>query len=87
MRYRIVMAAVLAALGAACGTPPPAGTDWQPATSTSARDAALGECSEAVDLRMELRGYPRRPSPQTPQYRYREAFLDKCMRDKGYEPG
>lgn len=86
MRYR-TMAAAFAMLAASCGTPPPAGTDWEAATPTSARDAALGECGEDVDLRMQLRGYPRRPSPQTPQYRYREAFFEKCMRDKGYEPG
>ncbi|HEV7368409.1 hypothetical protein [Arenibaculum sp.] len=86
MRYRSV-AAVLAMLAASCGTAPPAGTDWEAATSTSARDAALSECDEQVDMRMQLRGYPRQPSPETPQYRYREAFFDKCMRDKGYEPG
>jgi hypothetical protein len=55
---------------------------WQP--TASALDVARAECDEQVDTRMQLRGYPRRPSPDTPQFRYRREFFNKCMQDKGY---
>ena len=46
---------------------------------------AESECAEQVDVKMQLRGYPRRPSPETPQYSYRREIYGKCMRDKGYQ--
>jgi hypothetical protein len=46
---------------------------------------AESECAEQVDTKMQLRGYPRRPSPETPQYSYRREIFAKCMRDKGYQ--
>jgi hypothetical protein len=55
---------------------------WQP--TESALDVARAECNDQIDTRMQLRGYPRRPSPDTPQYRYRQEFFNKCMQDKGY---
>jgi hypothetical protein len=56
---------------------------WEPTASTQAM--AEGECAEQVDIKMQLRGYPRRPSPETPQYSYRREIFAKCMRDKGYQ--
>lgn len=52
----------------------------------SAKDIARDECEETVDTQMRLRGYPRRPSPDTPQAKYRADILDACMRSKGYAP-
>jgi len=51
-----------------------------------AREVALADCDDQVDERMLQRGYPRRPSAETPQFRYRAEFFAKCMRDKGFEP-
>jgi hypothetical protein len=56
---------------------------WEPTAGTQA--VAESECSEQVDIKMQLRGYPRRPSPETPQYSYRREIFAKCMRDKGYQ--
>lgn len=58
-------------------------TRWEPTRNT--QTVAEGECSEQVDVKMQLRGYPRRPSPETPQYSYRREIFAKCMRDKGYQ--
>ena len=33
---------------------------------------------------MRLRGYPHRPLPETPQFRYRKEIFAQCMRRKGY---
>ncbi|WP_207480638.1 hypothetical protein [Arenibaculum pallidiluteum] len=57
---------------------------WSP--TPAAREVALADCDDQVDERMLLRGYPRRPSAETPQARYRREFFAKCMRDKGYDP-
>jgi len=56
---------------------------WE--ATRSAKDIAGSECGEQVDQKMQLRGYPRRPSPETPQFGYRKEIFAKCMRDKGYE--
>jgi len=58
-------------------------TRWEPTAGT--QTVAEGECVEQVDIKMQLRGYPRRPSPETPQYSYRREIFAKCMRDKGYQ--
>ena len=56
---------------------------WEPTAGT--QTVAESECAEQVDIKMQLRGYPRRPSPETPQYSYRREIFAKCMRDKGYQ--
>jgi hypothetical protein len=56
---------------------------WEPTAGT--QSVAESECGEQVDIKMQLRGYPRRPSPETPQYSYRREIFAKCMRDKGYQ--
>ena len=56
---------------------------WEPTAGT--QSIAESECGEQVDVKMQLRGYPRRPSPETPQYSYRREIFAKCMRDKGYQ--
>lgn len=56
---------------------------WEPTAGTQA--VAESECGEQVDIKMQLRGYPRRPSPETPQFSYRREIFAKCMRDKGYQ--
>ena len=56
---------------------------WEPTAGT--QSVAESECGEQVDVKMQLRGYPRRPSPETPQYSYRREIFAKCMRDKGYQ--
>lgn len=56
---------------------------WEPTAGT--QDVAESECGEQVDIKMQLRGYPRRPSPETPQFSYRREIFAKCMRDKGYQ--
>jgi hypothetical protein len=82
---RIAALVFLTALLAGCGT---GETNPERAwvATASAREVALEDCDDQVDTRMQLRGYPRRPSPETPQFRYRREFFSKCMRDKGYEP-
>jgi hypothetical protein len=93
-----VLAIILAALllPAACGGDAGTGTGagrledpgrWRPAESGAPRLAALEECDDSTGRIMRLRGYPARPSPETPQYRYRAQWFAKCMRDKGYEDG
>ncbi len=81
---RALAGAFLVALLAGCGggeaNPERA---WTP--TGDAREVALADCDDQVDTRMQLRGYPRRPSAETPQFRYRQVFFEKCMRDKGYE--
>lgn len=56
--------------------------EWT-ATETTAT-AAYDECIEQVDNTMRLRGYPYRPLPETPQFRYRKEIFALCMRRKGY---
>ena len=56
---------------------------WEPTAGTQA--VAESECGEQVDIKMQLRGYKRRPSPETPQFSYRREIFAKCMRDKGYQ--
>jgi hypothetical protein len=56
---------------------------WEPTKAT--QTMAESECAEQVDTKMQLRGYPRRPSAETPQYSYRREIFAKCMRDKGYQ--
>ena len=56
---------------------------WEPTAGT--QSVAESECGEQVDVKMQLRGYPRRPSPETPQFSYRREIFAKCMRDKGYQ--
>jgi hypothetical protein len=56
---------------------------WEPTGGT--QSVAESECGEQVDIKMQLRGYPRRPSPETPQFSYRREIFAKCMRDKGYQ--
>ena len=56
---------------------------WEPTAGT--QSVAESECGEQVDVKMQLRGYPRRPSPETPQFSYRREIFAKCMRDKGYK--
>jgi hypothetical protein len=56
---------------------------WESTSGT--QTVTESECSEQVDIKMQLRGYPRRPSPETPQYSYRREIFAKCMRDKGYQ--
>jgi hypothetical protein len=56
---------------------------WEPTAGT--QGVAESECGEQVDIKMQLRGYPRRPSPETPQFSYRREIFAKCMRDKGYQ--
>jgi hypothetical protein len=92
MKHRPVLALAALLLPAACGGD--AGTGrledpgrWRPAESGAPRLAALEECDDSTGQIMRLRGYPARPSPETPQYRYRAQWFAKCMRDKGYEDG
>lgn len=66
---------------ASCGSTP-AYREWT-ATETTAT-AAYDECIEQVDNTMRLRGYPYRPLPETPQFRYRKEIFALCMRRKGY---
>lgn len=73
--------AVGALLLASCGSTP-AYREWT-ATETTAT-AAYDECTEQVDTTMRLRGYPYRPLPETPQFRYRKEIFALCMRRKGY---
>lgn len=78
----VLAAFVLLAL-AACG----GGRDrpeWRPAGEAPLENAQ-DECQVLVDDQMRLRGYPRRPSPETPQALYRREIFDACMRGKGYE--
>ena len=58
-------------------------TRWEP--TEGVQSVAESECAEQVDIKMQLRGYPRRPRPETPQYSYRREIFAKCMRDKGYQ--
>ncbi|UEM03848.1 hypothetical protein JL101_028540 [Skermanella rosea] len=73
-------AAALLILGGCSGSDN--ATRWEP--TRSAQSVAESECAEQVDVKMQLRGYPRRPSPETPQFSYRREIFAKCMRDKGY---
>lgn len=59
--------------------------EWKPA-GEAPLETARDECQTQVDDQMRLRGYPRRPSPETPQALYRREIFDACMRSKGYEP-
>ncbi|AWJ91750.1 hypothetical protein Sp245p_18190 (plasmid) [Azospirillum baldaniorum] len=79
LRHAILAGATL--LLAACGSTP-AYREWT-ATETTAT-AAYDECIEQVDNTMRLRGYPYRPLPETPQFRYRKEIFALCMRRKGY---
>ncbi len=47
---------------------------------------AQDACTEEVSVLMRLRGYPRRPGPETPQYEYRQIMFARCMGRKGYVP-
>lgn len=73
---------VSALLVSACGSS--SEPKWE--ATRKAPDIARDECNEQVDVTMRLRGYPRRPSPETPQYGYRTEIFGKCMRAKGYAP-
>lgn len=66
---------------AACGSTP-AYREWS-ATKTTAT-AAYDECTDEVDTTMRLRGYPKHPLPETPQFGYRKEIFGQCMRRKGY---
>ncbi|MBP2313025.1 hypothetical protein [Azospirillum soli] len=66
---------------AACGSTPTY-REWT-ATETTA-PAAFDECTDEVDTTMRLRGYPYRPLPETPQFKYRKEIFAQCMRRKGY---
>ncbi|AWK88976.1 hypothetical protein [Azospirillum thermophilum] len=68
---------------AGCGGNP-SYREWTASNHTP--NIAFDECTEEVDSIMRLRGYPYRPLPETPQYRYRKEILSQCMRRKGYEP-
>ena len=74
------MLAVLAACGSSSGRTDRESSDGDPVAF------AKDECEESVDVEMQLRGYPRRPSPETPQYAFRQIIFEKCMRRKGYVP-
>lgn len=79
LRHLVLAGATL--LLAACGSTPTY-REWT-ATETTAT-AAYDECIEQVDTTMRLRGYPYRPLPETPQFRYRKEIFALCMRRKGY---
>ncbi|MFC5359469.1 hypothetical protein [Azospirillum himalayense] len=79
LRHAILAGGAL--LLTACGSTP-AYREWT-ATETTAT-AAYDECTEQVDNTMRLRGYPYRPLPETPQFRYRKEIFALCMRRKGY---
>ena len=80
-RTIITALATLTLLSACSGSDNP--PRWEPTAGTQA--VAESECGEQVDIKMQLRGYPRRPSPETPQVSYRREIFAKCMRDKGYQ--
>lgn len=67
-------------LGACGGNP--SYREWTAGTDVPA--VAFDECTEEVDTTMRLRGYPNRPLPETPQFKYRKEILGQCMRRKGY---
>lgn len=57
-----------------------------PSEGNTPEAIARRDCAYEVDREMQMRGYPRRPSPETPYARYRRALQDMCLRDKGYAP-
>lgn len=75
----LVSTLLLAACGSSSSEP-----KWE--ATRKAPDIARDECNEQVEVTMRLRGYPRRPSPETPQFGYRTEMFAKCMRAKGYAP-
>ncbi len=60
----------------------PSHREWT--ASDDVATVAFDECTEQVDATMRLRGYPHRPLPETPQFRYRREIFAQCMRRKGY---
>ncbi|HYD70065.1 hypothetical protein [Azospirillum sp.] len=68
---------------AGCGTP--SYREWT-ASGEPTAVAAFDECGDEVDTIMRLRGYPHRPLPETPQFKYRKEIFGTCMRRKGYTP-
>ena len=83
-RKPLVVIAAMLAFGVAGCSSPPAHDGWK--AKKEAAPAANDECREEVDNTMKLRGYPTRPSPETPQYEYRKMIFAKCMTRKGYAP-
>ena len=76
----VLLASVL--LLGACSKP--SYREWT--ASKEVGQVAFDECTDQVDTTMRLRGYPLRPSPETPQFSYRKEIFGTCMRRKGYEP-
>lgn len=84
--WLFVLLVALSGSGSGCGVRSPEPTTVRWAATADPLDLAKNACGHVVDDQMRLRGYPRRPSPETPQARYRELIFTKCMRDKGYQP-
>jgi len=80
-RLRIAAPLVGLLLLAGCGGGP-SYREWTAGKDVPA--AAFDECTEEVDTTMRLRGYPNRPLPETPQFKYRKEIFGQCMRRKGY---
>ena len=79
LRFALLLGGVLALT--ACGNTPTY-REWTATKDTAT--AAYDECTEQVDTTMRLRGYPYRPLPETPQFKYRKEIFSQCMRRKGY---
>lgn len=80
----VVIAAIAATAGLAACSSAPTHEGWT--AKQEAGGAAYDECRDEVDTLMRLRGWPTRPSPETPQAEYRKSIFSQCMRRKGYEP-
>lgn len=78
----IVATLLLPALLSSCGGS--GAKEWKP-VGEAPLETARDECQVQIDDQMRLRGYPRRPSPETPQASYRQEIFTACMRGKGYE--
>lgn len=75
--------AVLAGMLVLAGCSKPSYRDWTARSEVG--QVAYDECTDEVDATMRLRGYPLRPSQETPQFAYRKEIFAACMRRKGYE--
>ncbi|MBP2229463.1 hypothetical protein J2847_002762 [Azospirillum agricola] len=80
-RFRTAGALAGLLLMAGCGGGP-SYREWEAGKEVPV--VAYDECTEEVDATMRLRGYPNRPLPETPQFRYRKEIFGQCMRRKGY---
>ncbi len=79
LRFAVLLSGALTL--SACGSTPTY-REWTATENTAT--AAFDECTDQVDTTMRLRGYPYRPLPETPQFKYRKQIFAQCMRRKGY---